>query len=189
MSWNNILDARYCLVISDIEVACWSRTLEFRIYDPVGFNGEVVDWGEEWGIEEAKLPDNVSGVLNELGLDEPELEDPEPPDYPMKATAKDPHPWHGVLYEIDPAGWKPDAPVEYTVVPYDTLFHATEAKELSETIVEHEGDSPIRAMWLVREKSADERREDELLERQGVLFEFEEPPEWTKDWVILEDED
>lgn len=165
--WEETLVGEYTLIIKGETITAWKHTLIIRIYDPVRFDTNV-ESDEEWDPESARKRDRVESVLNELGVEAPKLEDPEPPDHPERKKDGD----FAVLYEWMMGTCK--------LVEYATLPDAKSAAELSGVIFERDGDEDSVNIRIMRRKTPEEMEE---IQEHGELAEY------AMEWVPVEGQD
>jgi len=159
--YTNTIGKEYCLNILDMEIACWKIVVESRIIDPISFDVEVDEWnpgdmGSEYGVSDA-----LSGVMSELDIDEPELDDPEPPYFPKP----DPKGNFAAAYLVGDQ-WAGARPPYWIIVPYESNFDATEAAELSRIVMDRDGYDDVWIRVLQKKKDI-EIIEDEDLQVLG----------------------
>jgi len=182
--YTNTIGKRYCLHINDKEIACWNIVVESRIIDPIGFHADVEQWGSEYGPEYG-VPDNVSSVLSELGMEEPELDDPEPPDHPEPDADGE----YATIYLVKDVFH--NAPY-WAIVPYESDFDATEAAELSAIILGRDGEREAVDIYTAKKKNkpherAEKQMRRELGEHNIITEDFNEGEEWDARWTKVYD--
>lgn len=172
--WERTLVGEYTLLIKGEVITTWKHTLTIRIYDPVRFDADV-ESDEEWDPESARKRDRVESVLNELGVEAPKLDDPEPPDHPKRKKDGD----FAVLYEFVGDFGVMNLKGTYKLVEYETLSDAERAAELSGDIFERDGEEDVN-IKLMRRRTPEETDE---------IQEHEELAEYEMEWVPVEGQD
>jgi len=180
--YEDVRESKFCLLLKGQRLACWLRKLEARVQDPVALNVEVSDYGEDDGWDQFAVPDSVRSILDYFEIDEPEPEEPKiiKPEPVKEEDAK-----FGVLYKINVEHREDEV-----VAPYGSEFDALEAKELSDAVIERDGDESYIQTWHVRRL---ESGEEELGKERRADIRYpwgkDDPPEWMEKWIIMTDEE
>ena len=178
-SYQNTVVGTYEVTVKGVQVAKWSKAIAYEIYDEVSFNGQVDD--DEFYLENSskEIEENTISALQELGVDLPAFEDPEPPDHPEQ----DDDGAFAVLYEYDEDFGVSDRAGTWVIAPYKEKYQASDAIDIAESVLRRSGDEEHVTMTIMRRLTDDEK----LARKQIDAFEPEPDEEEYKDeWTPYE---
>jgi hypothetical protein len=194
--WENTKVGDYSVTIDSHEAAKWQIIVRYRIYDHVGFTGDV---DADFTDEKANNTDSeMRKFLSRFDIELAEFTDPEPPDHPER----DENGPFAVLYKLSADHFGTHSGEDENIVMrYKDIFDADNAMELSGYIFDRDGDSDYVEMAILRRLTPEElearhlqEHEQEFLAHQGALFDAEEEPEderedWEYEWVLMTEEE
>jgi hypothetical protein len=185
--WRNVVGKEYCLWLFNTKVTCWRKVVETEILDPISFNSNTEEWEPEAMGPEYLMSDTLQSVLYNLDVEEPELDDPEPPDHPEPDEDGD----YAVAYLLKSENGI-FMKTQWAIVPYQSENDAGLAVELSDSIMDKDGDRESFDIYILKKKDKPNKHAEKQMKNETPFWEdVEEGKEWdniiwTKVYDVLE---